>query len=270
MDLSSGCSIFAATESALATKTDNGAQVSALLQKSEHSVSQKIPMKIYIAEDEPLAAAKLKLFLEKLGEGGDISVWADGVSALAAIERERPDLLFLDIQMPGLTGMEILPRLNELPVIVTSAYDQYAIDSFSLNVTDYLLKPYTLERLKMAVEKGKKVIRLQQLEQSSLAHQISLRSDGKNEVLRQEEILYLEAVKDYVRVVTADGQKRLVLETLGSVEKLLANDIFQRVHRSFVVNRQRIADASAHTLTLTDGTEIPVGRKYRDTIRTKD
>lgn len=227
-------------------------------------------MKIYIAEDEPLAAAKLKLFLEKLGEGGDISVWADGVSALAAIERERPDLLFLDIQMPGLTGMEILPRLNELPVIVTSAYDQYAIDSFSLNVTDYLLKPYTLERLKMAVEKGKKVIRLQQLEQSSLAHQISLRSDGKNEVLRQEEILYLEAVKDYVRVVTADGQKRLVLETLGSVEKLLANDIFQRVHRSFVVNRQRIADTSAHTLTLTDGTEIPVGRKYRDTIRTKD
>ncbi len=227
-------------------------------------------MKIYIAEDEPLAAAKLKLFLEKLGEGGDISVWADGVSALAAIERERPDLLFLDIQMPGLTGMEILPRLNELPVIITSAYDQYAIDSFSLNVTDYLLKPYTLERLKMAVEKGKKVIRLQQLEQSSLAHQISLRSDGKNEVLRQEEILYLEAVKDYVRVVTADGQKRLVLETLGSVERLLANDIFQRVHRSFVVNRQRIADTSAHTLTLTDGTEIPVGRKYRDTIRTKD
>ena len=132
-------------------------------------------MKIYIAEDEPLAAAKLKLFLEKLGEGGDISVWTDGVSALAAIERERPDLLFLDIQMPGLTGMQILPRLHELPVIVTSAYDQYAIDSFSLNVTDYLLKPNTLERLKMAVEKGKKVIRLQQLERSSQARQITLR-----------------------------------------------------------------------------------------------
>lgn len=227
-------------------------------------------MKIYIAEDEPLAAAKLKLFLEKLGEGGDISVWADGVSALAAIERERPDLLFLDIQMPGLTGMQILPRLHELPVIVTSAYDQYAIDSFSLNVTDYLLKPYTLERLKMAVEKGKKVIRLQQLERSSQARQITLRIDGKNEILRQEEIIYLEAVKDYVRVVMADGLNRLVLETLGSVEKLLANDLFLRIHRSFIVNRQKIAGVAAHSLTMADGTEIPIGRKYRETLRTKD
>ena len=227
-------------------------------------------MKIYIAEDEPLAAAKLKLFLEKLGEGGDISVWADGVSALAAIERERPDLLFLDIQMPGLTGMQILPRLHELPVIVTSAYDQYAIDSFSLNVTDYLLKPYTLERLKMAVEKGKKVIRLQQLERSSQARQITLRIDGKNELLRQEEIIYLEAVKDYVRVVMADGLNRLVLETLGSVEKLLANDLFLRIHRSFIVNRQKIAGVAAHSLTMADGTEIPIGRKYRETLRTKD
>ncbi|MBP5717068.1 MAG: response regulator transcription factor [Bacteroidales bacterium] len=227
-------------------------------------------MKIYIAEDEPLAAAKLKLFLEKLGEGGDISVWADGVSALAAIERERPDLLFLDIQMPGLTGMQILPRLHELPVIVTSAYDQYAIDSFSLNVTDYLLKPNTLERLKMAVEKGKKVIRLQQLERSSQARQITLRIDGKNEILRQEEIIYLEAVKDYVRVVMADGLNRLVLETLGSVEKLLANDLFLRIHRSFIVNRQKIAGVAAHSLTMADGTEIPIGRKYRETLRTKD
>ena len=227
-------------------------------------------MKIYIAEDEPLAAAKLKLFLEKMGEGGDISVWADGVSALAAIERERPDRLFLDIQMPGLTGMQILPRLHELPVIVTSAYDQYAIDSFSLNVTDYLLKPYTLERLKMAVEKGKKVIRLQQLERSSQARQITLRIDGKNEILRQEEIIYLEAVKDYVRVVMADGLNRLVLETLGSVEKLLANDLFLRIHRSFIVNRQKIAGVAAHSLTMADGTEIPIGRKYRETLRTKD
>ena len=227
-------------------------------------------MKIYIAEDEPLAAAKLKLFLEKLGEGGDISVWADGVSALAAIERERPDLLFLDIQMPGLTGMQILPRLHELPVIVTSAYDQYAIDSFSLNVTDYLLKPYTLERLKMAVEKGKKVIRLQQLERSSQARQITLRIDGKNEILRQEEIIYLEAVKDYVRVVMADGLNRLVLETLGSVEKLLANDLFLRIHRSFIVNRQKIAGVAAQSLTMADGTEIRIGRKYRETLRTKD
>ena len=121
-------------------------------------------MKIYIAEDEPLASAKLKLFLEKLNEQGDISIFDNGISALAAIDRERPDLLFLDIQMPGMTGIDIMQRISGIPVIVTSAYDNYAIDSFSFNATDYLLKPYTLERLKMAVEKAKKVIRLNQLD----------------------------------------------------------------------------------------------------------
>ncbi len=223
-------------------------------------------MKIYIAEDEPLAAAKLKLFLEKLGEGGDISTYGDGIAAWAAIDRERPDVLFLDIQMPGLNGMQILARLHDLPVVVTSAFDQYAIDSFSLNVTDYLLKPYTIDRLRLALEKVRKAIRLQQIERESTARQLTLRIDGRNEIVRQEEILYLEAVKDYVRIVTADRQQRRTLGTLSSIESQLSADDFVRVHRSFIVNRQRISGIGAHSVTMADGAEIPIGRKYKENI----
>ena len=217
-----------------------------------------------------MATAKLKLFLEKLGEGGDISTFSDGIATWAAIERERPDLLFLDIQMPGMTGMQVLARISDLPVIVTSAYDQYAIDSFSLNVTDYLLKPYTLERLQKAIEKARKAIRLREFEQSAQVRQITLRIEGRDETLKQDDILYLIALKDYVRVVTANGQQRLTLSTLATIEGMLDNDLFVRVHRSYLINRRHIASIGARTLTMADGTEIPIGRTYKDTLRITD
>lgn len=220
-------------------------------------------MKIYIAEDEPLASAKLKLFLEKLNEQGDISIFDNGISALAAIDRERPDLLFLDIQMPGMTGIDIMQRISGIPVIVTSAYDNYAIDSFSFNATDYLLKPYTLERLKMAVEKAKKVIRLNQLEQENLGSQLTIRCDGKTEVLNENDILWIESLKDYVRIVTSDGKHHLTLGALSAFEQQLNPDTFARVHRSFIINLSKVKSSGAQMVTMSDGTEIPIGRKYK-------
>jgi len=223
-------------------------------------------MKIYIAEDEPLAAAKLKLFLEKLGEGTDVTLFDNGVSALASISKEEPDLLFLDIQMPGMTGMEVLQRIQGIPVIITSAYDQYAIESYSLNVTDYLLKPYTLERLKSAVEKGKKAIRLNQLEEQENRKTISIRADGSTEIISVSDILYMEALKDYVKVVLADNRYRLTLGSMNGFEEQLSDASFVRVHRSYLVNTKKIVAQSAGNVTMPDGKEIPIGRKYKQTL----
>jgi len=223
-------------------------------------------MKIYIAEDEPLAAAKLKLFLEKLGEGTDVTLFDNGVSALASISKEEPDLLFLDIQMPGMTGMEVLQRIQGIPVIITSAYDQYAIESYSLNVTDYLLKPYTLERLKSAVEKGKKAIRLKQLEEQENRKTISIRVDGSTEIISVSDILYMEALKDYVKVVLADNRYRLTLGSMNGFEEQLSDASFARVHRSYLVNTKKIVAQSAGNVTMPDGKEIPIGRKYKQTL----
>ena len=220
-------------------------------------------MKIYIAEDESLAAAKLKLFLEKLGEGGDISLFDNGVSALAAIQKEQPDLLFLDIQMPGLTGLQVMNQVQGLPIIVTSAYDQYAIDSFNFNVTDYLLKPYTMERLKSALDKAKKRIKMLQWEKENQSAQFSIRTEGRNEVIDANDILYVESIKDYVRIVTLDGQQRLTLASLSSFEEKLDSQKFLRVHRSFIINRTKITNSTAQSVTMTNGQEIPIGRKYK-------
>ncbi len=223
-------------------------------------------MKIYIAEDEPLAAAKLKLFLEKLGESGDISLFDNGISVLAAITSNRPDLLFLDIQMPGLTGMQVLERLTGLQVIITSAFDQYALDSFRFQVTDYLLKPYTLERLQVAVNKAKENLRLQQLDQQVNAAKLMVRAEGKTEKISQADILYLESLKDYVRIVTYEQGKRvqrLTLSTLSSLEEQLDTNHFLRVHRSYIVNFRKVSRFESQNLTLSDGTSIPVGKTYR-------
>lgn len=220
-------------------------------------------MKIYIAEDEPLASAKLKLFLEKLNEQGDISIFDNGISALAAIDREKPDLLFLDIQMPGLTGMDIMQKVSGIPIIVTSAYDQFAIDSFSFNVTDYLLKPYTLDRLKQAVEKAKKNIRLAQLEEATKGTLITIRTEGKTEQIDANDIIYLESLKDYVSIVTSDGQQRLTLGTLGSFEEILDAETYPRIHRSFIINLNKVTSKDAHNMTMSNGKIIPIGRKYK-------
>ncbi len=223
-------------------------------------------MKIYIAEDEPLAAAKTRLLLEKIGEGGDISTFDNGVSALAAIMREKPDILFLDIQMPGMTGMEVMERIKDVEVIVTSAFDQYALDSFRFQVTDYLLKPYSLERLQTAVSKAKESIRLKALDRQVHSANLSVRTNGKNEIIPLADITYVESVKDYIRIVTADGQSRMVLCTLRNLEDQLDKAAFVRVHRSYIVNVNYVVGTSAQELTLKDGTRVAVGKTYRDIV----
>lgn len=221
-------------------------------------------MRIYIAEDEPLASAKLKLFLEKLGEGPDISMFDNGVSALAAIQRESPDVLFLDIQMPGMNGMEVLEstQTGSTQVIITSAYDQYALPAFSFHVADYLLKPYTLERLQTALSKVKETLRLKQLDEQVNAATISIRCDGKDEVLHASDILSLESLKDYVRLSLRNGQRRMFLGSLSNLEKQLPDD-FMRIHRSFIINRKAIVSSDSNEVTLCNGDSFPIGKTYK-------
>lgn len=232
-------------------------------------------MRIYIAEDEPLAAAKLKLFLEKLGEGSDLRHFDNGVTALSAVLDQVPDLLFLDIHMPGLSGMEILarlatePKLQNLPVIITSAYDQYAIDSFGYNVTDYLLKPFTLERLEQALRKAKQTIRLQQLQRQLDSSSLTIRCDGKTEILQTSDILLLESLKDYVRIMTRDGRSRTVLGTLTNFEEQLPASDFMRIHRSYIINVHEIQEIGSSQIRLSSGTSVPVGKTYRSLLSSK-
>lgn len=229
-------------------------------------------MRIFIAEDEPLAAQKLRLFLDRLGEGGDVRLFDNGITLLSALQQsaetptQAPDLLFLDIQMPGLTGMQVLERMQHdwsCQVIITSAYEEYALPSFAFNVTDYLLKPYSLDRLKQALQKAHEILRLRQLDKQIHASTLTFRIDGQNLILPTHEILCFEALKDYVRITTADGLQRLTLSSLSSIEEQLPKESFARVHRSFVVNLDHITGFSHQVLSLPHGIEIPIGKTYQ-------
>lgn len=221
-------------------------------------------MRIFIAEDEPLAAQKLQLFLQKLGEE-DTTVFDNGANLVEALKTTpKPDLLFLDIQMPGLTGIEVLQHLQtpeqqkgnkELKVIITSAYDQYAIDGFNFGVADYLLKPYTLDRLRQALAK----VRPEQV--------INIRVEGRTVPIRVTDIVSLSAQKDYTEFTLADGQKLLTIGTLTGFEQQLPAMLFSRIQRSYLVGLRHVKNYSASIVSLTTGEELPIGRTYRDSFR---
>lgn len=217
-------------------------------------------MRIFIAEDEPLAAAKLKLFLEKLGEGDDVTHSSDGTALTTALNDtsiRQPDLLFMDIQMPNMTGLDVLKQLGEspFPIILTTAYDQYALDGFNFGVTDYLLKPYTLDRLKQALQKARRMMP---------AKEITIRCEGRNELVDLMSIESLEALKDYTRLNLIDGRQLTTLGTLTSMEQQLPSDLFIRVQRSYIVNKKRVQSYNTQSLRLASGIEIPIGKTYRD------
>lgn len=219
-------------------------------------------MVIYIAEDEPLAAQKLQLFLQKLGEKAeDITVFGNGALLVNALESHTlPDLIFLDIQMPQLTGLEVLTHLHDNlgedapKVIITSAYDRYAIDGFNFGVADYLLKPYTLDRLRQALSK----VRVEPT--------IDIRLKGRTERVRISDIVCLEADKDYTLITLADGRRISTLGTLTSFEQQLPPQSFARVQRSYIVALRHVASYSSQSVTLTGNIEVPIGKTYRESF----
>lgn len=233
-------------------------------------------MRIFIAEDEPLAAAKLKLFLDKLGEGQDVTHFSDGLQLSAALnnsDEPKPDLLFMDIQMPNMTGLDVLKQLGEstFPIILTTAFDQYALDGFNFGVTDYLLKPYTLERLKQALQKARRMMPATEDSVSATAPQtsiasISVRCEGRNELVEVASIESLEALKDYTRLTLTDGRQLTTLGTLTSMEQQLPSETFIRVQRSYVVNLKRVQSYNMQSLRLVSGIEIPIGKTYREEV----
>ncbi len=224
----------------------------------------------YIVDDEPIAIEIIESYLQRL-EGFSVSGrFTNPVKAFEALQRQPADLLFLDIQMPGLTGLEFLQSLRARPeVILTTAYREFALEGFELDVTDYLLKPVSFDRFLKAI--GKFHTRMRPPEGGAAAPKMPVtegespylfvRADRKNVRILLEDILYLESLKDYVRIVTVQG-KVTTKETISHFEEALPKDRFLRVHRSFIVARDKITAHSADGLDI-GKTPIPVGRLYK-------
>src|SRR5450631_2531600 len=203
-------------------------------------------MKIIIIDDEPLARSIIKEYLQYQPELEIVAECNDGFEGVKAIQQMQPDLIFLDIQMPKITGFEMLELIEEPPaVIFTTAFDEFAIKAFESHAVDYLLKPFSRERFDKAITKWKgtsKTIsskdQLAPLMESvssspSEQHRVVVKMAGKIRIIPVDEIYYLEAADDYVKIHTKDGAF-LKNKTMGHFENVLSNNLFVRTHRSFM------------------------------------
>ena len=217
-------------------------------------------LKALIIDDEEPARDIMKHYLKEMDEIEIIGESSDGFSGLKAIQELKPDLVFLDVQMPKLTGLELLELLDQPPLIIFStAYDHYAIKAFEMNAVDYLLKPYSKERLIQAVQKAfaqagtgeKSTTSVQNLvktleENTEYLQRIAVKSRHKVSVIPVNDVIFLEAEGDYVMIHTKDN-KHLKEKTMKYFETHLDPDRFIRVHRSSIVNADHI-----HRLELYD------------------
>jgi two-component system, LytTR family, response regulator len=246
--------------------------------------------KAIVIDDEPAARRLMKSLLEEYKDVVEVIDEAgNGREAIQKIEELKPGLIFLDIQMPDLTGFEVIEKLQYKPnIIFTTAYEQYAIKAFETFSIDYLLKPIKEERLQQSIEKLKQFGKsgspidipglqqiIQQFKTPQRATALPIRTGDKIVLLRYENIAYLEAQDKYVFVFTYDGHKHLTDQTLTTLSEKLPSP-FLRIHKSYIINKDRIREmhrhfSSRYLFIMEDkaGTRLTSGRTYYDPIRTE-
>lgn len=226
-------------------------------------------IKILLVDDEYLALNLLEEFIKKVPDLEVIGKLKSPMQALKLLQETTVDLLFLDIQMPTLSGNNLLKTLKNPPLtIFTTAYNDYAIEAFELNVIDYLLKPFSFERFLQAVMKAKE--RLQFLENPMLITSeqnrdfFSIKSDSKVIKIYFDDILFIEGLKEYVRIVCHDA-RFVTLESLKNLEELLPRDNFIRVHKSYIIAKNKAQSLEGNLLEIGKH-KIPISRSKRDEI----
>ncbi|HEU5168128.1 MAG TPA: LytTR family DNA-binding domain-containing protein, partial [Chitinophagaceae bacterium] len=194
------------------------------------------------------------------------AAFKDAILATDFLRNNSTDLIFLDIHLPKLKGMAFLKTLTNPPaVIVTTAYHQYAVEGFNLNVTDYLLKPFEFERFLVAVNKVKAAQgEKQKTIESNEKDFIFLNVQKKKVKISFSEILYIESQREYIKIVTTKKEYISKMST-HEIESLLPANLFKRIHRSFIVSVSKIESYTAEAVEL-NGISIPIGRGYRDVI----
>ena len=214
-------------------------------------------------DDEPLALEKIASFIERMPTLKLEAIFDRPVEALAYLSSHKVDMLFLDIQMEKMTGLDLLAALPNHPqVILTTAYSEYALKGYEFEVTDYLLKPYSFERFAQAVNKATKRIQEKISVVETTPDFIFVKSDYRLVKVMLSDILYIEGMRDYRCIHTSTG-KILTDQTFGSFEEQLPTSQFSRIHKSFMVSLSKIESIEKHRVKI--GKELlPVSESYRE------
>jgi len=218
-----------------------------------------------IIEDEPLALKRTMEYVEKIRYLDLIHSFDNGFEAIGFLKEHDIDLIFLDIKMDELSGIQLLESLDKRPyVIITTAYSDYALKGYELNVTDYLLKPFTIERFIKAVEKVSDILERKHENNRDF---FFVKTDYKIEKVFFKDVLYIEGMRDY-RNIQTDSRKILTLQTFGDLEKELPDSLFSRVHKSFMVAFNKIDLIERNRIKIKDKM-IPIGETYKENFYKK-
>ena len=240
-------------------------------------------MKVIIIDDEPLARSLVKEYLQQYPQIEIVEECNDGYQGIKAIQQHKPDLIFLDIQMPKLNGFEMLELLEECPaVIFTTAFDEYALKAFEAHAVDYLLKPFSKERFDKALEKFMEQSFVQKQKTDTLAFlqsipipahsdRIVIKTSAGIRIFSVHDVHYLEAADDYTKIYTKEGAF-LKNRTMSFFESSLPPAQFVRTHRSYIVNLQEITridlyEKENYLALLKSGAKIPVSRSGYGRLR---
>lgn len=217
-------------------------------------------IKTIIIDDEPLAVSLLEKYLSETPNFELLSTFLNPIEAIEFIQNNDVDLVFLDIQMPELSGINFMKIVGDkVKYILTTAYSEFALEGYEHNVIDYLLKPISFSRFEKSVARASE--RFESV-QDSPKNFFFIKSSGQQHKILFDDILYIESIKDYVNIKTKE-EEFIVLDTLKSMEGQLPEDHFSRVHKSYILNRNFIKSFGSKTILLTNHIEIPLGESYR-------
>ncbi|UWY29906.1 LytTR family DNA-binding domain-containing protein [Flavobacterium sp. TR2] len=231
-------------------------------------------MKCVIIDDEPLAVELLQDFVKKVDTLELISTFNNAIDAVSFINQNNVDLIFLDIQMPHFSGIDFLNTIEKKPLVIfTTAYSDYAVEGFNLGAVDYLVKPIPFHRFLKAVVRAQQVLQpatAPTLTENNNAPEIEqdfmfVRAEYENVKLNFADILFIEGLKDYVKIYTTDNKFTLTLISLIKLENLLSSKGFARIHRSYIINIKHVKSIQKNKVLISDK-RIPISESYKNTF----
>jgi len=223
-------------------------------------------LKCIVVDDEPLAREGIAGYVRQMDTLQLCGVFSDAIEANNFLSTEDVDVIFLDIEMPKLNGIAFVQSLNNAPMIVfTTAYPNHALKGFELDVLDYLVKPISFERFLKTTNKAvERRLSISPKTEDQKDNYIFIKSDSKFHKIKHDDIIYIEGLKDYVKIHTEDGSK-LVLVNLKNIESKLPENIFIRAHKSFIVSIEKITSVEGNVMHMGEK-EIPIGKEYKEVL----
>ena len=227
-------------------------------------------IKCLLVDDEPLAIKLIENHISKIDSLEVVATCNNALKAFEILSTQEIDLMFLDIKMPNITGIDFLKTIQNPPkTIFTTAYRDYAIESYDLEAVDYLLKPIMFERFFKSIdrflrERNMTVVNEKEIVQDDY---VLIKSGNKHHKIRTDEILFIESLKDYITIHTTNDKQVISKYKIGKIEEELADKFFLRVHRSYIINTSKISAFTINDIEV-NSVEIPIGISYKENVIT--